>query len=162
MLIAPSKVAGNFSPSSVPMLHPEKLYISSALLQELKSYGDTSPQKEVCGLISGAHDVYWRAETFHPITNVSSGDTTYDDYVMDPDESMNILKDTNIMPIGENKFDLVATFHTHPRSTPYPSIVDIQYAAYNVTYIIYSVVLDKFSFNFWNGSWFIPIDVKVI
>lgn len=148
-------------PLSVPLLYDREFYITQSLLDELSEYGQSSPKREVCGLVTGTFDQFLRAETFHPIKNISNDDYGFDDYKMDPNESMAVLKHTQFVPIDEHKFDLVATFHTHPRSTPYPSIIDIEYAAYNVVYIIYSVVLNKFSFNFWNGEWFVPVNVKV-
>ena len=139
-----------------------RLYISVTLLNELRMYGLASPDREVCGLITGdVQGTSWQPNKFTPITNVSTGKYGYDDYVMDPNESLDVLERTSHFP-GESISDLVAVFHTHPNSTPYPSAIDIRHAAYNVIYIIYSLAYDEFTFNMWDGSWFRPVKVEVI
>ena len=142
----------------------DRLYISNTLLAELRAYGHTSPNREVCGLVTGDSrkwETSWCAKKFQQITNISEGKYGYDDYVMDQDESMAVLKDTSLFQ-GESLVDLVAIFHTHPHSTPYPSSIDIKHAAYNVIYIIYSLTYDEFTFNLWDGTWFRPVKVEVI
>lgn len=139
------------------------MFVTEKFLGELKTYGHTDVHREVCGLITGEirDEAIWIPKEFHPIKNVSEDNLGLNDYMMDPNESMKVLLDTQIMP-GEAKTDLVAVFHTHPFSTPYPSFIDIDTAAYNVVYIIYSVLLGKFSFQVWNGEWFTPISVEVM
>ena len=132
--------------------------ISKDLIRELIDYGLTSPEREVCGLVTGTK---WSAEKFHAITNISSNFYGYDDYVMDPQQSMAVLSKSNIIPVGNTEYDLVAVFHTHPHGTPYPSSIDIAWAAYNVVYIIYSVTMDQLTFNYWNGTQFVPTKVEV-
>lgn len=149
--------------SALPEHHGRKLYIYENLLQELRDHGNSSPDQEVCGLVTGNVAASLRAETYYPITNISTNSLGYDDYMMDPQESMDVLKHTQVMPFAEKwKHDLVAIFHTHPHGTPFPSMIDVKTAAYNVVYIIYSVSLDKFSFNYWNGEWFVPLDAVIL
>ena len=151
-----------FNSPSIYSTHSKKFFIRKSLLNKLKEHGLSSPDREVCGLITGIDDEYYEATKYHPITNVSTNDLGYDDYKMDPQESMDILINTQVIPTGPHKTDLVAIFHTHPHSTPFPSSIDIKYAAYNTVYIIYSVVFNKFSFQYWNGEWFVPVEVEVV
>ena len=136
----------------------KELYIDSYLLTKLKDYAFSDPDNEVCGLITGEiQSKVWFADKFHPIKNINADVLgSRDAYTMDPDESFKIIKNTQIA-ISNPTRHLIATFHTHPRYTPYPSSIDIAKAAYKVVYIIYSPIYNKFTFNFWNGDFFIPI-----
>lgn len=140
-------------------VHNKMFYVHTSLLNELRKYGNNSPDREVCGLITGVNEDFYSAEKFHKITNISH-DEMNDYYIMDPQESFDVLKNTQIISLNP-KYDLVAIFHTHPKYTPYPSLIDIKLAAYNVVYIIYSVSLNLFSFNYWNGNYFEPVNVEV-
>jgi proteasome lid subunit RPN8/RPN11 len=136
------------------------LLIDNVLLNTLREYAHTDLNNEVCGLITGDIDnKFWYACNFHPIKNVNTNvGLAKDAYTMDPDESFVILKKSQLMNehVKVGNF-LVATFHTHPFYTPYPSAIDIDTAAYKVVYIIYSPIYDKFTFNLWTGDWFEPM-----
>lgn len=85
-----------------------------------------SPQ-EACGLLAGRNsDV---AEII-PVTNQAHSPVRF---IMDPIEQVKALN-----WIEQHGMELVGIFHSHPNGPEGPSLTDIEEAAYEVIYIIWS------------------------
>ena len=81
---------------------------------------------EACGLLFGkGRDV----ERVRPMRNAARS-TTY--YELDPAEQLEAMEDAR-----ETGLDLVAIFHSHPVTRPYPSKTDVEFA------------------GFWEDCWFL-------
>ena len=109
---------------------------------------------EICGILTGRrHGNVYTAYNFHWIPNISEGDEKHH-YIMDPQSYFDV-----IAPVAKNEFvELVAMFHTHPRSAPVPSETDISCAiksGENLPYLIYNQ-------NYGFKAWILKNDFKEI
>jgi [CysO sulfur-carrier protein]-S-L-cysteine hydrolase len=89
------------------------------VLRALLEHAAAGLPNEACGLVSGRDG---RGERFHPARNALASPYRFD---LDPADLVRILHD--IEASGE---DLVAIFHSHPRSVPAPSATDVREARY--------------------------------
>lgn len=80
---------------------------------------------EACGLLSGSAG---HATRFHPARNAESSPYVYE---IDPDDLVRIV--FGIEADGE---ELVAIYHSHPRTAAVPSARDVRSATYSVVYLI--------------------------
>jgi proteasome lid subunit RPN8/RPN11 len=88
---------------------------------------------EACGILAGRGNV---AEKVYPITNIDKSPVSYQ---MDPQEQFRAMKE-----MRNDRHSMVAIFHSHPVSPPYPSNKDINLAFYpEPVYIIVSLVDTK-------------------
>ena len=132
------------------------ILISKDIQEELIRYGDSSPDKEVCGLLLGnkfsvngaLNSADWLCDEFRPLTNVSDNKEVH--YIPEPTELFKALKDTTHMTKGATK-DLVGVFHTHPHHEAKPSITDLTGAGYMGFYIIYSPKYNQFNAFYYDG-----------
>ncbi|EJW16618.1 M67 family metallopeptidase [Paenibacillus alvei] len=83
---------------------------------------------EACGLLSGNDGL---AKRCWPIVNIDQSPVSF---TMDMEQLDSALK--QMERAGEQ---LLAVFHSHPASIPYPSAYDIEHAAYPCSYIIVSL-----------------------
>lgn len=74
---------------------------------------------EACGLLAG---IAQRAEKMYAVTNTEHSSVSY---LMEPAEQFRIMKELR----NEGR-DMVAIYHSHPHSLPYPSEKDISLAFY--------------------------------
>jgi proteasome lid subunit RPN8/RPN11 len=75
---------------------------------------------EACGLLAGVRNI---AEKIYTMTNIEQSNVSY---MMDPDEQFRVLKE-----MRKNGEKMVAIYHSHPHSPPYPSSRDISLAFYS-------------------------------
>lgn len=116
----------------------EKFYVSRDILNSIIDYSERN-DKEICGIITGkkiGNDMF--AKNINKIKNLSKYDTEVD-YVMNPSEVYNTLRNTTFFG-DKDKDDFVATFHSHPNNMGIPSKIDIARAEYNVVYLIYGKI----------------------
>jgi proteasome lid subunit RPN8/RPN11 len=86
---------------------------------------------ETWGMIGGKND---RAQKLFPMRNVSPTPVTR--YVADPPELLKTVREIE----DENSWDILAIYHTHPATEPYPSATDVAEAHYpDSIYIIISL-----------------------
>lgn len=85
---------------------------------------------EACGLLAGDAG-RGTARAYHPVRNAEASPYGFE---MAPDELVRIM--FAIERAGE---DLVAVFHSHPRSRAVPSARDVRSAAYPVVHVIASL-----------------------
>lgn len=85
--------------------------------------------REACGLITGCGE---SAGRIHPLPNI---ETDPNRYLVDPEAQIRVLKEAR-----ERDEELVAIYHSHPRSPAYPSPTDIEWAFYpEAIYVIVSL-----------------------
>lgn len=141
----------------------DKIDILPEMIEELKLYGKRHWPGECCGLLTGVtHEMKSIPVEWHPIDNVSNEPYKWD-YVMDPNQYMNVLKKTTLFNKNAG-IELTAIFHTHPNGQPVPSQFDITGAAWHTVYLIYGVSINSMAAWFWNGVSFkrIPINEEEI
>ena len=128
------------------------IFIPEAMLKRIAERCNDTPFKEACGLITGADldkKVYYAEDSFY-VKNIRQKESNID-YLMEPQEQMNILKKTTIIN-KKADHDLVAIWHSHPLpfGVPIPSPIDVAQVSYNVIYIIYGMKEKKFRAWYFN------------
>lgn len=105
------------------------MVIPAELAAELVAHARAEAPNECCGMLAGRDGVATRV---HRARNVEASPFMY---VMDPQEQLRIFDDLDAA--GE---DLLAIYHSHTRSAPYPSRTDVELAFYPETpYLIVSL-----------------------
>lgn len=117
------------------------LKISKLKLMGFEVYARVNPYREKCAL--GLGDSKNRIDNIVPVSN--SANEGYIDYLMNPQEMFDIIKDTKLLN-KKSKKHFTAIIHSHPRGcSSNPSSIDLTNAEYNVFYLIYSVENDDWS-----------------
>ena len=93
---------------------PGVLRLPARLHQGLTAHAAASPDEEVCGLLVGRGGL---PDERLPVTNVRHRPDAFD---MDPAELIAAMRH-----LRETGRELVAIYHSHPVSAPYPSETDI-------------------------------------
>ena len=141
----------------------KEIMINKKVLDEFKSYADRSPS-EICGFVTGKCYADTPAnvafgDTLELIDNISHRAKAVD-YVMDPQQMMNVMRTTTFMD-KKAKIDLVASIHSHPTGAAIPSTIDLNRAEYDWVYLIYSPVqkeVNAFTYDHQNKEFYkIPI-----
>jgi len=96
------------------------LVISRELLEQVIAHCRSAYPVEACGLLAGTEN---RAEKMYAMTNVDPSNVSY---MMDPGEQFKAMKE-----LRANGNRMVAIFHSHPHSPPYPSPKDVSLAFYS-------------------------------
>ena len=123
----------------------KKFEIVGTIFNELHNYITLTPDVEVCGIIKGIKNKDGSivlGNEIIKIKNISDYKKEVD-YVMNPNELMNALKDTTFINKNNNK-EWVCIFHSHPSGIPIPSSIDLDRAEYNVVYYIGGLKTKKF------------------
>jgi [CysO sulfur-carrier protein]-S-L-cysteine hydrolase len=102
------------------------LFIPPELIIRMKAHCNSVYPQEACGILSGKGNV---VEKLHEMTNTDQSNVSY---LMDPAEQFRLMKELR----GENR-NMLAIYHSHPVSPPYPSSKDIALASYpDLVYVI--------------------------
>jgi proteasome lid subunit RPN8/RPN11 len=91
-----------------------------SLLDEVTAYALEAAPSEVCGWLAGQGDII---ERFHPVRNVAE----------EPEARFEMHLEGQLLAMKEilgGGLELTATFHSHPRTSPEPSSLDLALAAY--------------------------------
>jgi proteasome lid subunit RPN8/RPN11 len=128
------------------------LRVNIKQLVELKTYGDSSPDREVIMLLLGHR--YDRKSailgSMHRILNVSTNSKKWD-YVPDHDQFLKVLeRTTHCKP--DCGLDFLGVYHTHPYNRPIPSQMDIDGAGFEGFYLIYSPMYNDLASYYNEGS----------
>src|SRR5512143_1537015 len=100
-------------------------FISGMLSHGMSAYPD-----EACGILAGEGNT---AAMLYTAANAESSPVSY---LMDPQEQFRIMKE-----IRDKGMRMVAIYHSHPYSPPYPSPTDVKLAFYpDAAYIIVSLL----------------------
>ncbi|MHB8882181.1 MAG: M67 family metallopeptidase [Thermodesulfovibrionales bacterium] len=107
-----------------------ELSLPKDLFDRMLSHCRRGCPNEVCGIIAGVGDT---ASALYETTNAEPSPVSY---LMEPAEQFRIMKD-----IRQKGLRMLAIYHSHPQSPPYPSSKDIGLAFYDdVFYIIISLI----------------------
>ena len=100
-------------------------------LEQLVAQVRHDAPNETWGIIGGKDG---RALKIYPMTNIHATSETR--YVADPQELLKVLREIE----DEHAWDILAIYHSHPKTQPYPSPTDIAEAHYpDSIYIIISL-----------------------
>lgn len=109
---------------------PSIIPLPRALVNQLLHYAQTSPEREVCGLIGAKNGAPTRC---YPIGNAASSPSTH--FQLDAQGQIDAMR-----AMRENGEDLFAVFHSHPSAPAQPSAEDAAQAAYpEALYLIISL-----------------------
>jgi proteasome lid subunit RPN8/RPN11 len=125
----------------------EKIILPRHLVNDILHQAQTSPNAEVCGLISAKQG---RPRRCIPVPNVS--DQPQRLFAMDPKSQIDALRD-----LREQNEELFGIYHSHPHSPAEPSATDLDQANYpDALYVIVSLdtkgVLEMRGFRLKDGK----------
>ncbi len=108
----------------------DTLRLTRTLANQILTLAQHSANTEVCGLLGGKEN---RAHRCYPITNIAKQPQYR--YEMAPQEQIAAMRQ-----IREAGDELVAIYHSHPRTAATPSDIDLKEAQYpNAAYLIISL-----------------------
>ena len=96
------------------------LHINKPIYQTILAHLQNQYPLEACGLLAGTAN--GRVTHHYPIDNILQSQTAYE---MDPRQQIEAM-----LTIEANNQQLLAIYHSHPHSPPYPSPTDVAYAYY--------------------------------
>jgi len=114
------------------------IFISSEILEEIKSEGERAYPNECCGVIYGNYDDCKKAVCIEAIVNASEDGEQYHRFLITPE---NMLKAE--LKAREQKLDIIGFYHSHPDHPAVPSEYDKEHALPFYSYVIVSVLEGK-------------------
>jgi [CysO sulfur-carrier protein]-S-L-cysteine hydrolase len=107
-----------------------EMQLSRKLTNQLLHLAQISPNDEICGLIGGKNN---HPTTCYPIKNVATH--PQQQFLLDAEQQI-----ATMITMREHGEDLLAIYHSHPKSPAVPSPTDLELAAYeDATYLIISL-----------------------
>jgi proteasome lid subunit RPN8/RPN11 len=108
-----------------------KLILSQEHFRQILEHTRAEAPNEACGLLAGIAE---QVTHVFPATNVAENPMIQ--YLMDPHDQLH-----HFQAMEEQGLDLLAIYHSHPASSPYPSPTDVSMAFYpEAVYAIVSLV----------------------
>lgn len=108
----------------------KELILPSPIKEQIISCCRDGLPDEACGILAGSAN---RVEKLYPVTNIDRSPVSY---LMDPREQFCIMKE-----MRSDGTQMLAIYHSHPVSVPFPSDKDIGLAFYSdCIYLIISLV----------------------
>lgn len=117
------------------------LILPAGVARELLAHARAEAPNEACGLLSGSLKGGTVAE-FHPLRNALASPYRFDIHPADLVRVLAAIEDAGV--------DLVAIFHSHPRSPAVPSALDRRESRYPVPYLIASLSPDPPELRAWS------------
>ncbi len=112
----------------------QTLFLEKSYLDQMIAHARAEKPNEACGLVAGLDG---RVVKIYRGTNVHENKTVR--YSLDPRELFEAWKD-----IEDNGWELLAIYHSHPKSPAYPSATDMELAFYpDSFYVIISLADDE-------------------
>lgn len=109
---------------------PERLLLTREQATQITTHAQSEYPREACGLLGGRGG---RVESVYPLPNSERGPTRY---LTEPVAQLRAM-----LEIEDRGWDIVAIYHSHPSSPPYPSDTDLEMACYPESlYLIISLV----------------------
>ncbi len=109
-----------------------ELLIPEELFERIVAHARREAPVEACGILGGRDN---RVEKLYEMANV---DGSEDHFFMDPEEQFRVIKD-----IRNCGLEMMAIYHSHPKTQPRPSAEDIRLALTpEVVYVIVSLAGD--------------------
>jgi proteasome lid subunit RPN8/RPN11 len=106
--------------------------LPSALHDEIVAHARAGLPNEACGILGGRGGV---ATSFHPTRNADESPYRYS---VHPDDLLKV-----VLQLEDAEDDVVAIYHSHTRSAPYPSRTDVELATWpDAAYLIVSLRSD--------------------
>jgi proteasome lid subunit RPN8/RPN11 len=104
----------------------DEVIVPREFINRMLSHGRSTYPDEACGILAGAGNA---ATAMYEATNTESSPVSYQ---IDPQELFLIMKE-----MRNKGMRIVAIYHSHPYSPPYPSPTDVKLAFYaDAAYII--------------------------
>jgi [CysO sulfur-carrier protein]-S-L-cysteine hydrolase len=108
----------------------DEVIVPIEFINRILSHGRSAYPDEACGIIAGEGNT---AALFYAAANAESSPVSY---LIDSQEQFRIMKE-----IRDKGMRMVAIYHSHPYSPPYPSPTDVKLAFYpDAAYIIVSLL----------------------
>ena len=109
---------------------PERLILTREQAAQIEAHARSEYPHEACGLLGGRNG---KVESVYPLPNAERSSTRY---LADPEAQLQAM-----LEIEDRGWDIVAIYHSHPSSPPYPSDTDLEMASYpEALYLIISLV----------------------
>jgi [CysO sulfur-carrier protein]-S-L-cysteine hydrolase len=126
--------------ASVPEPAPDPLEIPAAIVDQMIAHCQREAPREACGMLGGVGS---RVVSFHPLTNVAASEKVY---LADKRELLIVNR-----AIRESGQEILALYHSHPRSIATPSKTDLleNYWGEVPRIIVSLVVADKPDVRIW-------------
>jgi len=108
----------------------DEVILPRDFIHGMLSHGRSAYPDEACGILAGEGST---AVVLYKASNAESSPVSY---LIDPQEQVRIIKE-----IRDKGMRMVAIYHSHPYSPPYPSPTDVKLAFYSdAAYIIVSLL----------------------
>ncbi len=105
------------------------LRIPKTIYQEMINHALREAPLECCGILAG------KGRTVHRIYGMRNADGSRTSYLVPPEEQLEVLRE-----MDKEHLEMVAIYHSHPDTIPFPSERDVRLAFYpDVAYIIVSL-----------------------
>ncbi|HET6516353.1 MAG TPA: M67 family metallopeptidase [Thermodesulfovibrionales bacterium] len=109
-----------------------EIRVPARIFDEMIAHCRRGYPNESCGILAGKGN---KVSALYPMTNIENSPVSY---LMDPSEQFKAMKD-----MREKDLAMVAIFHSHPASAPFPSNKDVSLAYYDdCDYVIVSLAED--------------------
>ncbi len=106
----------------------DEIIVARRFIERIISHGKDAYPDEACGILAGEGN---EVRVMYETANSESSPVSY---LIDEEEQFRIMKE-----IREKGMRMVAIYHSHPLSPPYPSPTDISLASYpDAAYVIAS------------------------
>lgn len=103
--------------------------IPKTILHEMLVHAVQEAPLECCGILAG------KGRTVARIYEMRNADESRTSYLMNPEEQLRVFRE-----MEEEGLDMVAIYHSHPNTIPFPSVRDVRLAWYpDVAYLIISL-----------------------
>ena len=105
------------------------LRIPKTIIQEMVDHALREAPLECCGILAG------KGKTVSRKYEMRNANESRISYLMAPEEQLEVFRE-----IEKERLDMVAIYHSHPNTIPFPSKRDVRLAFYpDVAYIIVSL-----------------------
>jgi len=107
--------------------------IPSTIFQEMVEHAKREWPSECCGILGGREKT---AEKVFELRNIEESSVRYS---MSPQEQLKVFED-----LEKDSMEMIAIYHSHPHTIPFPSETDVRMASYpEVSSIIISLQEEK-------------------
>ena len=109
--------------------------IPKIIFQEMVNHALREAPLECCGILAG------KGRTVRRMYEMRNADESRTTYLMAPEEQLEVFRE-----IEKERLNMVAIYHSHPHTIPFPSERDVRLAFYpNIAYVIISLKAGKTS-----------------
>lgn len=103
--------------------------IPQTIFQEMVNHALREAPLECCGILAG------KGRTVRRVYEMRNADESKTTYLMAPEDQLEVFRE-----IEKERLDMVAIYHSHPHTIPFPSQRDVRLAFYpDIAYVIISL-----------------------